>query len=102
MSFVNGKLVIQCILCNSTATVDSEKADFDWSTNERGMGSERIYNWESDVECPHPGCGNVMKAVYSVSEYPEGVLNNELIDVKGGRVIKKFDFNFQGDDIDEE
>ena len=102
MSFISGELVVQCVLCNSTTTIDSEEVDFDVSTSEENMGPESIYNWGSEVQCPHPGCGNVMTVEYSISEYPEGVLNNELVNVKAGRVISGFDIDFQSEDMDEE
>ncbi|MBB3045901.1 hypothetical protein FHR99_000137 [Litorivivens lipolytica] len=66
------------------------------SSEERGMGPEVEY--EGELECECPNCGNVLLVRHSAWEYPVGALNYSENYVSGGELVEGFkdiDFAFE-------
>ena len=75
-------------------TINLLKDDFLWEvveTDEREMGIERLHEATLDEDID----GEPVTFIFHVSEYPEGSLNNEEIEVEGADLVQGcslFDF----------
>ena len=73
------KRVIKCPFCSSQIRVDLED-ECQTTIEERGMGPETLYEFDFEGECP--ACQKAYHVSGYVSEYPQGALNFERINVK--------------------
>ena len=96
MGIAKGDFSLKCSKCDEQHDFDVNDVDFESvSSNEREQGYEIGYSWEENLACE---CGNDIEIDYHVWEYPEGFLNHEEVNIIGGTVLKKFDFEFLVDD----
>lgn len=110
MSFVTGEFSLECSKCSKEHDFLPEDVDFETGGSERSMGPENSYIWKEDIECDGEidgeECGNEISINYEVYEYPVGALNNETVEITGGKELSRFDYNFheepEEDDRDEE
>jgi predicted DNA-binding protein len=73
------KRVIKCPFCLSQIRIDLED-ESQVTCDERDMGPETLYEFDFEGECP--SCGRTYRVTGYVSEYPQGALNSEKINVK--------------------
>lgn len=91
MSLVSGMFSVNCSNCPIVLPFASENSDFEISSsNERQMGIENQYTWETSLNCD---CGNEIEIVYDIWEYPTGLFNNATIDVSGGTAYGEFEYD---------
>lgn len=70
-------------------TIPLQKENIDWElveTDEREMGIERLYEYteeRDDID------GSPITITLRVWEYPEGVFNDDEIEVDGAKLVKK-------------
>ena len=103
MSIVSGSFSVTCSKCGANHDFGADDADFDGNgSDERGMGVENQYTWETTFDCE---CGNQIEIVYDVWEYPVGAYNHSNIEVTGGVAVGEFDYDFsdapEPDEFDE-
>lgn len=92
-------LLIQCCECGNLIKIDKHDLDFQTSSYERNMGSEVMYEFHGDYDCPV--CGNSIRFSISGGEYPIGAFEYEDYDIRGGifvqspslEVIYEYEFN---------
>lgn len=72
------KRVIKCPFCGKQIRIDLED-ESQVTTDERPMGPETLYEFDFENECPH--CQKPYRVKGYVSEYPQGALNFEKINV---------------------
>lgn len=104
MSIVSGSFSVTCSKCNTVHDFDASDADFEHtSSDERNMGPEHQYSWETTFDCE---CGNEIEIIYDVWEYPAGAYNHSDVEVSGGSPNGQFDYDFseesQPESYDEE
>jgi len=59
------------------------------------MGTDREYSWETEFSCESESdCDNEIEIKYWIREYPEGAFNDDKIDVTGGEVVERFEYDF--------
>ncbi len=73
------KRVIKCPFCGSQIRVDLED-ECQTTSEEHDMGAETLYEFDFEGECP--SCEKTYRVTGYVSEYPQGALNYEKINVK--------------------
>jgi len=73
------KRVIKCPFCGSQIRVDLED-ECRTTSEERDMGTETLYEFDFEGECP--SCEKTYRVTGYVSEYPQGALNFEKINIK--------------------
>lgn len=96
MSIVNGTFSLTCSKCSKQHDFTSVDADFDFtSSDERPMGAENCYSWETEFNCDK--CGNTIEIEYEVWEYPQGAFNMDEVKISGGTKICRFDYDFIGE-----
>lgn len=83
-----GQLKIKCSKCGHIISIKCSDLPFDVvETEEREMGTEKTHSVDYEFECPK--CGNKISVKYDIWEYPEGVINDKNIDIKGGSLIQE-------------
>jgi predicted RNA-binding Zn-ribbon protein involved in translation (DUF1610 family) len=96
MSIVKGNFSFTCNKCGKQHSIPDDEADFDLTMGDEGpMGTENGYSWNRQFECDK--CGNMIEIDYEVWEYPSGAFNNDSVNVKGGTVVGRFDYDFHGE-----
>lgn len=96
MSIARGQFSLKCSNCGKQHNFLPEDADFDaTSGSERQMGHEHGYSWKYTFNCDN--CGNEIEIDYEVWEYPEGVFNNDQVNITGGTEVRRFNYDFHGD-----
>lgn len=95
MSFISGTLSVKCKKCGTVTDFDSDEADFEptGGGDDRGMGQENGYNWETTFNCDK--CGNEIEIDYEVWEYPVGAFNNDDVRLSGATEEGRYSYDFQ-------
>lgn len=89
---VQGTFSVTCDNCGTLHDIPANEADFDTaSTDERQMGVETGYSWESEFKCD---CGNDIDFTYEVWEYPAGAFNMDEIKINGGTEADRYSYDF--------
>jgi hypothetical protein len=87
------KLNIKCYTCGQESSFKKDNFDLDFegvSSEERQMGPENHYQYIEHKSC---GCGNEFEIEFNIWEYPVGIHNYDSVEVKGGTLIRKFNFS---------
>lgn len=93
MSIVNGSFSVTCSNCNHVHDFDANEADFEHTgTDERNMGPEHQYTWETTFDCGE--CPNEIEIIYDVWEYPGGAFNHANVEVNGATSNGEFVYDF--------
>lgn len=93
MSIVKGTFSLNCLNCRKQHDFLASDSDFNPQFgSERQMGSETGYVWEHTFNCD-----NEIEIKYEVWEYPEGMFNMDQINIKGGKEVSKFNYDFHGE-----
>lgn len=85
----NNMIKVKCI-CGEEIDIDLTDTNLSWEiveTDEREMGTERLYEAEYEVDCCN--CNETVSITFHVWEYPEGVCNDQEILVDGGELIEE-------------
>lgn len=96
MSIAKGTFTITCDKCGEKHDFLAEEADFESTGgSERQMGPENSYTWEYTFNCDK--CENDIEIEYQVWEYPAGAFNYDQVEIKGGKDINRFGYDFHDD-----
>ena len=97
---VKGNFSVECKKCGNVVDFPANEADFDLSgSDERQMGIENTYSWNSSYECE---CKNEIEFDYEVWEYPVGAFNNDEVTITGGSETSRYDYDFHDEPEDED
>jgi hypothetical protein len=96
MSLVNGTFSVTCDKCGTQNNFPASDSNFDLTSGEeKPMGQENCYSWETSVECDNANCDNQIDIEYEIWEYPVGGFDSDEINVDGGTAINRYDYDFQ-------
>ena len=71
---------VKCLCCKKKFEINKDCFDYSSSSEERSMGPEITYEYETECNCPE--CDNAIKVNITAIEYPVGGLNyskNEIL-----------------------
>ncbi len=98
MSIAKGTFSLTCLKCGKQHDFLASDSDVNPQFgSESQMDAETGYVWEHTFNCDNENCDNEIEINYEVWEYPEGVFNMDQIDIKGGKEVSMFDYDFHGE-----
>ena len=97
---LDGKLIIKCLDCGTEYSVDVDSVHEECFVYERNMGDEVEHDFTSECQCED--CGNVMRYILKVFEYPVGYINYFSGEGDGCKILElpEFVVNYYDSDFD--
>ncbi|MGE5384106.1 MAG: hypothetical protein ACM3PX_11815 [Omnitrophica WOR_2 bacterium] len=88
---VKGTFALTCNECKKKHTFSDEEGDFDIAGKEKkGNDTQISHEMAFDFNCDR--CGTLIDVDYTVTEFPEGVIESKKVKIKGGTLISEYEF----------